>query len=137
MYRPPIEVLVCDMQRQIAEHQDEQIYKAVVSVGINVDKEELIRALQYDRNQYAKGHFDGVADSTPRWIPVTERLPDTFGEYIVAVQDAFGKRYSDYADFDLYKLYWRTGLHRGVDEIVTHWMPLPEPPKELDPAEGR
>ena len=64
-----------------------------------------------------------------KWISVKDRLPDTFGEYIVTVEDAFGKRYSDYADYDPYDLYWRTGLHRGVDEMVTHWMPLPEPPK--------
>lgn len=64
-----------------------------------------------------------------KWIPVTERLPETFGAYLVTVQDAFGKRYSDYADYDPYKLYWRTGLNRGTDEYITHWMPLPEPPR--------
>ncbi len=63
MYKSPIDVLITDIQHQIAEQQDEQVYKAVVSVGINVDKEELLRALQYDRHQYAKGHLDGTADA--------------------------------------------------------------------------
>ena len=33
--------------------------KAVRKVGVNVDKYELIKALQYDRNQYTKGYEDG------------------------------------------------------------------------------
>lgn len=59
MYKSPIEMLVADIQHQIAQQQDEEIYKAVVSVGINVDKDELIRALAYDRKQYSKGFVDG------------------------------------------------------------------------------
>jgi hypothetical protein len=39
------------------------ILRAVQKYGINVDKEELIRALQYDRNQYEKGYADGKADA--------------------------------------------------------------------------
>ena len=62
MYKSPIDMLVTDIQHQIASQQDEQIYQAVVSVGVSVDKEELIRALQYDRRQYQKGYADGNAD---------------------------------------------------------------------------
>ena len=63
MYKSPIDVLVADIQHQIAKQQDEEIYKAVVSVGINVDKEELLRALRYDREQYDKGYSDGERDA--------------------------------------------------------------------------
>ena len=63
MYKSPIEILMTDIQHQIDEHLDEQIYKAVVSVGINVDKDELIRALKYDRDQYSKGYSDGRASA--------------------------------------------------------------------------
>ncbi len=63
MYESPIDMLIADIQHQIAEQQDEQIYNAVVSVGINVDKEELIRALQYDRQQYELGYADGKVDA--------------------------------------------------------------------------
>ena len=63
MYKSPIETLIADIQHQIAVQQDEEIYKAVVSVGINVDKEELLRALHYDREQYEKGYADGKVDA--------------------------------------------------------------------------
>ena len=68
MYKSPIDMLIDDIQHQIAEQQDEQIYKAVVSVGINVHKEELIRALQYDRQQYELGYADGRSDAVAHGI---------------------------------------------------------------------
>lgn len=63
MYKSPIELLVTDIQHQIVKQQDEEIYKAVLHYVPNVDKEELIRALNYDRNQYNNGYMDGKADA--------------------------------------------------------------------------
>ena len=62
MYKSPIELLVAEIQYQIAKQQDEEIYKAVLNYVPNVDKEELIRALKYDRGQYEKGYADAKAD---------------------------------------------------------------------------
>ena len=53
-YQSPIEVFQTQMQSQIVG----EIYKAVMKVGVNVDKDELLKALQYDRNQYQKGYAD-------------------------------------------------------------------------------
>ena len=73
---------------------------------------------------------EGVTFATDnKWIPVSERLPEKFGEYIVTVQEETGEKYSDYADYDLSHQRWRTGLFLGVRDKVTHWMPMPEPPK--------
>lgn len=63
MYQPVIELLMTDIQHQIAKQQDEEIYKAVLHFVPNVDKEELMRALNYDRQQYEKGYLDGKADA--------------------------------------------------------------------------
>jgi hypothetical protein len=38
---------------------DNVIYKAVIDTGIEVDKDDLIKALHYDRQQYEKGYVDG------------------------------------------------------------------------------
>lgn len=56
MYEPIIELFY---QQQRAEVENE-IYKQVMSVGVSVDREELIRALKYDRDQYNAGYRDGV-----------------------------------------------------------------------------
>lgn len=53
-YQSPIEVIQTQMRNQI----EGEIYKAVMNVGVNVDKEELLKALRYDRGQYQKGYKD-------------------------------------------------------------------------------
>lgn len=53
-YQSPIEVIQTQMRNQI----EGEIFKAVINVGVNVDKEELLKALQYDREQYQKGYKD-------------------------------------------------------------------------------
>ena len=67
-------------------------------------------------------HMDELAALMPRWIPVTERLPEKNGSYLVYV-------YGEVTEMD----YWHGKWHRLRDDYtkaVTHWMPLPEPPKE-------
>lgn len=63
MYKSPVELLVTDIQHQIVKQQDEEIYQAVLHYVPNVDRAELIRALEYDRGQYEKGYADGKADA--------------------------------------------------------------------------
>lgn len=58
MYKSPIEVLSQSLKLEI----EKGVYKAVENYGINVDKDELIKALQYDRNQYNKGYADGYSE---------------------------------------------------------------------------
>ena len=57
MYQSPIEIIHDNMRMQI----EGEVYKAVQRVGVTVDKEELLKALQYDREQYKKGYEDGYA----------------------------------------------------------------------------
>ena len=79
---------------------------------------------------YKHGYEKGYEAGKPKWIPVSERLPNHFGDFIVAVKEGTGNRYSDYASYDPYQQKWRTGLMLGRMDEVTHWMDLPEPPKE-------
>lgn len=60
-YFPPITIYeqMVDIQRDIDEKIENCIYEAVLNVGVDVDKEELLKALKYDREQYAKGYFAG------------------------------------------------------------------------------
>lgn len=54
MYQSPIDVIMGQMHMTF----ENEICKAVQNVGVNVDKEELLKALQYDRGQYQKGYRD-------------------------------------------------------------------------------
>lgn len=56
MYKSPIEIV----HSQLRIQQENYILKAVQEYNITVDKEELLKALQYDREQYEKGFADGT-----------------------------------------------------------------------------
>ena len=67
----------------------------------------------------------------PRWISVEERLPETDDFVIVAVLDERGDTPYQYTDFGWYldaARCWIVNAEQRRD--ITHWMPLPEPPKE-------
>lgn len=49
-----------EIEKQMMKEQENKIYKYIVEMGVNVDKYELIKALNYDRNQYDKGYNDAL-----------------------------------------------------------------------------
>ena len=72
MYKSPIETIYGELQTQMVQENENMVMKAIRKVGINVDKEELIKALQYDRNQYTKGYEDGKNDILDKIIAEIE-----------------------------------------------------------------
>lgn len=79
MYESPIKVVQGELETQL----EGEILKAVHRVGVTVDRDELIRALRYDREQYQKGFDDARRDA----VVVTrcedcvhwDDDPDTYG----------------------------------------------------------
>lgn len=69
MYKSPIELVMGEMRMKL----NGTITQAIQDVDINVDKEELERALQYDRGQYDKGYSDGYKDAVKEFA---KRLKD-------------------------------------------------------------
>lgn len=59
MYKNPINLIYKDYQTQMKVDVDKLILEAVQEVGVVVDKDELIKAINYDRQQYEKGYADG------------------------------------------------------------------------------
>lgn len=55
-YKSPIDVLMKEAQL----NYENGIYNAIQEYEIKVDKEELIKALNYDREMYIKGYNDAV-----------------------------------------------------------------------------
>lgn len=59
-YESPLTMLVSDIHNRILEQQENAIVAQIqAEYGISCDKEELIKALNYDRGQYDKGYQYG------------------------------------------------------------------------------
>lgn len=78
------------------------------------------------------------AVSVPQWISVKDRLPDVADKYIVTACDEWcshgeGIWYDTVvvvAEYSGGCWNWNdNGTDYDIDDLVTHWMPLPEPPK--------
>ena len=118
-----------------------------------IDADELIRNLEgiisdYTSNgiypeKFGIDDFIDVVKEMPtipalRWIRVEDRLPERNGEYIVTACDE-GEPYDEKIWNDTvvvcaeyYKCCWtweENNTEYSLDGIVTHWMPLPEPPE--------
>ncbi len=65
-YESPINVWWSDTRiEQLRDEYGNLIIKAVKNVCPEVDRDELIKALEYDRGQYEKGFADGIAYKPP------------------------------------------------------------------------
>ncbi len=62
MYSSPINRVLDDIRYQIVQQGENQIMEAVQKCNIIVDKDELVKALRYDRDQYDKGYKDAIND---------------------------------------------------------------------------
>ena len=69
--------------------------------------------------------------SEPRWIPVTERLPG-YGDWVLGIGPKHGYHVCEYRGITHFPysgdIPWFSAKGRTL--TITHWMPLPEPPKE-------
>lgn len=63
-----------------------------------------------------------------KWIPVTERLPEMHTK-VLCCGIRGGRFIAELTTWGKGNLIWDKRNGRGCPE-VTHWMPLPEPPKE-------
>ena len=91
----------------------------------------------------AKAYEKGYEDGKPRWIPVSETLPKV-GENVLVIsygRVCFAKLILTKGDNGYPTFVLQDGLNNKpvlettthnehTENRITHWMPLPEPPKE-------
>ena len=126
MYESPIKIIESTtdlIYKEVVKKKEDAIFAEIQSAfNVDLDKAELIRALQYDRDQYNKGYQDGQ----PKWISVKDRLPEV-GKKVLCCGPTGGLFIA------------RTRVCEGrvliiddkssVQRKATNWMPLPQPPK--------
>lgn len=73
-------------------------------------------------------HFVTENNVGCKWIPVTERLPENDSDVLAYLRiGEEGRIYpANYAS----AVWWDCIFNTPATKTTTHWMPLPEPPKE-------
>lgn len=106
---------------------------AEAAIRLKETAQEAADAIEFTSKAYqmmAEAYEAEVAKQS--WIPVTERLPDVYEHVLVSVpgmaphamvQEAFRGRNG----------MWYSNGFRYVADEITHWMPLPPPPKMKEP----
>ena len=67
-WESPVSTYIQRVSTEIAEKTDAYILEQIHNIGVHVDKEELIKAISYDRNQYEKGYKRGYGDGYSKGI---------------------------------------------------------------------
>lgn len=78
--------------------------------------------------------IESLQKKIPRWIPVTERLPEKTNHYLVRIEcKCDGELMSKWTQVAWFceKFYWEHSHGAEFfEETVTQWMPLPSAPME-------
>ena len=62
------ESIIKVVAKDVATQLDSEIFKAVQEYAIDIDKDELIKALKYDRDQFCKGYKCGEVEAYAKVI---------------------------------------------------------------------
>ena len=77
--------------------------------------------------------FARLKEKVPKWISVEERLPEPYQNVLTCARKLFGAdRLLVYGiDYTIDTGEWVCG-GESYKTMITHWTPLPEPPKEVE-----
>ena len=134
-YQSSIELIMGDLEAKM----EGDCFQAIQRYGFNINKEELIKALNYDRNQWALGYEYAKKTYEQEWFSADEQLPEDCVTVLIWFEYY---RYGDYNRmFRTYGLsYVVDGRWSGFingetgwkDWKILAWMNLPNPPEEKE-----
>lgn len=129
-YESPIMFITEQMTTELQKQTENNLYNIIQKYNISVDREELIKALKYDRKQYELGFKDGLREAD-KWIKVEDKMPNE-GETVLIYCPEFLEeiRKAFYTEGDFYAEKEDLIIKPAPNGYCTHWQPLPKPPKE-------
>ena len=101
---------------------------AIESLLKEIEWKDMVIALAQRKQAEAEAERDALREKVPQWISVEERRPEP-GKRVLATDGVFvGEAYRTSAD--TWRRYDGIAMRDCLGSIVTHWMPLPDAPKE-------
>lgn len=99
-YESPISITNQIVDKIRTDFDDKIVDSIQIQTGVNVDKQELIKALRYDREQYQKGYEDGKKDVVRHgyWKKIVGMAPPEYrGKHICSLcgQRALERNYRE------------------------------------------
>ena len=83
IYNCPIQETIGTIQSMMATEHEQQILRIVQQVGITIDKNSLVEALQNDRHRYEEAYKKGYADCQKKYEDKLKRIADILDhEYV-------------------------------------------------------
>ena len=133
MWECPITTYIGEIiNQQNVERENAITLKVSETIGVDVNREELIKALNYDRDQYEKGYADAKAECTPKWTKVEDGLPETHEDkpYCPKVSDNVLCKVNEGDDIIdrvcfLKEFYDGEKKWNTIYEVIA-WMPIPK-----------
>lgn len=127
-YQSPIDLYIAQLRVEREKHIENEILKAVHGCDIIVHKDELIKALKYDRNQYEKGYTDGYAEHASKvareiYVAIYNEIIEARNSNFEAIKEREEKhnvnRYEDafchYCDGKIHAL---DGILYFIEEVI-------------------
>ena len=111
--------------KEIAERKERYVVEQLMRVDVDPEALKLTAFLNFDLQNQLSGALKELRKY--RWIPVGEKLPDEDVKVLVCCKTTKGVRSVNMA-------YLLNGFWHGQGSMsgVTHWMPLPELPEEVE-----
>ena len=111
---------------QLGEHED-VVYQAADAIEVlDMKLQGANAAIAGMQREIERMVIDSV-NSKPKWMPVTERLPETFKHVLVNIPGMTPHPTVQEAFLEKNGMWYSNGFRYSAEEI-THWMPLPQPP---------
>ena len=116
-----------DVREKLAELLNE-----VQETGVNEIPAGFGYTRQYISNKKVADHLISHGVTVQQWIPVTKRFPNT-GAVVLTFSNKDGVNIGKYVGYGAFVV--RKWDINSKPSRTTHWIPLPEPPKEESEAE--
>lgn len=123
---------MCDFEQECKDYKSEECDLYYLPDGIIPSC--LIKNLKEEEAPLSVSSSVGLEGPMAGWISTKDKLPDKETEHcsvgcnFVDIDGAVFQGYCDWLDSDG-EASWYSYEHRSYMENISHWMPLPEPPK--------